>query len=204
MLRAVVVRCAVMGVGRRTYHRGALKTFFNDAMPASFDKTSERERELIRERRKLYKRVRNAELSELGGEEILHRAIVEDNFPLYSNGGAIVDLHGCDRVSASCVVRYTLGRIAKGFGAVSRRSSNRKLGEDVCVVLRDLEIVTGVGYGSKVEGKSVLRPHIKRHLANAYDPPLSYVEAPDRGALIVRRSDIERWVLLGSRVVSYA
>ena len=70
---------------------------------------------------------------------------------------------------------------------------------DSVVVTRDLHIITGIGIHSR-NGKGVLRPHMNWYLSNAPDPPLHSDVIQDGGILMVRSSDLQRWVWKGANL----
>jgi hypothetical protein len=148
-------------------------------------------------RNRLFRRIRDFETRGLYEEsDAFFASQMEDvsDLGIVRNDRNAIDLHGCDRLSAECVLRYTLRGIARG-DFISTYS--RKL--DSTVVTRDLHIITGIGRHSQ-NGKSVLRPHMSWYLLNAPDPPLASHVIQDGGILMVPSSELQRWVWKGANL----
>lgn len=190
---------ALMSSSSETTRAATERAFLSKRSHHPFGGAEEREEEEEETKRILYQEMRTLERAGLfdDAEALFHDAIRRhDVCGVYSNAYCTVDLHQCDRRSAECVLRYTLRRIAGGFGGVS--SVSEKLG-GVAVVRNDLRVITGLGRHSP-DGQSVLRPHVTRFLAVAPSPPLSCTRSFDGGSIIVDKHALQDWVFAGAKI----
>ena len=190
-MRSLVLKRCVMNSTKRCAMNGTKRYLSSSTQQQSFVD--------VDRRNFLFRRIREFERIGLYEES---NALLEKEM---RNGGSLgivrndrnaIDLHGCDRLSAECVLRYALRGISRGnFHGMSTYS--KKL--DSVVVTKDLHVITGIGIHSR-NGKGVLRPHMAWYLSNATDPSLPSTVIQDGGILMVRSSDLQRWVWKGAKL----
>ena len=191
-----------LGVLKRSVMNGTKRCVMNGTKRYLSSSTQEQSFVDVDRRNDLFRRIREFERIGLYEESdaLLEKEMRnEGSLGIVRNDRNAIDLHGCDRLSAECVLRYALRGIARGnFHGMSTYS--KKL--DSVVVTRDLHVITGIGIHSR-NGKGVLRPHMAWYLSNSPDPPLPSTVIQDGGILMVRSSDLQRWVWKGANLDPY-